>query len=157
MEANCNVPVFVAGNQRHPSGSQHAFEENGNEWRASVGGRQSDLQLMQLYSRASIYAATSCYEPFGLAPTEAALSRCALLCNDIPVFHELWGDSAVFFKRDDAHSLREQIELLHSDGEARREYANRAYHHARERFNAAKMVDDYVALYRSFVSAEVAA
>ena len=40
----------------------------------------------------SIYAATSRYEPFGLAPLEAALSRCAIVASDIPTFRELWGD-----------------------------------------------------------------
>jgi glycosyltransferase involved in cell wall biosynthesis len=38
-------------------------------------GPQTEAQLRALYSRASIYAATSRYEPFGMAALEAALSR----------------------------------------------------------------------------------
>jgi glycosyltransferase involved in cell wall biosynthesis len=34
------------------------------------------------------------YEPFGLAPLEAAARGCALLLSDVPSFREIWGDAA---------------------------------------------------------------
>jgi len=37
------------------------------------------------------------YEPFGLAPLEAALSRCAIVANDIPSLREVWGSAAMYF------------------------------------------------------------
>lgn len=158
-EAESSVPVYIAGNERHPDDASRVGlgELDSGRPLVCLKGRQSELQLMQLYSRAAIYAATSCYEPFGLAPVEAALSRCALLCNDIPVFRELWDGAALFFDLNDAYSLRRAIERLHGDRELRREYANRAYTRARERFTADRMVEDYLALYRSMVPAEVAA
>jgi glycogen(starch) synthase len=116
-------------------------------------GEQSPAQLRQLYSRASIYAATSQYEPFGLAPLEAALSRCALVANDIPSFHEIWGDTACYFRRNDPDSLRQQIERLHADPALRLKYANLAYHHAREHYTADRMVEGYLELYQNLVPA----
>ena len=58
---------------------------------ASKPEQLSEEQMRELLGRAAIYIATSRYEPFGLAPLEAALSRCALVANDIPSLRELWG------------------------------------------------------------------
>src|SRR5690242_21194480 len=106
-------------------------------------GPQTEAQLRQLLSRAAIYVATSRYEPFGLAPLEAALSRCALVANDIPSLREIWGDAALYFNRNDARSLGVAIRSLLADPDLRREYANRALRHAQANYNAARMTDDY--------------
>src|SRR5205085_2685803 len=120
-------------------------------------GQQSEAELRQLFSRASVYAATSRYEPFGLAPLEAALSRCALVCNDIGPFREIWGDDAIFFQKNDACSLAAAIERLMDDAELRVAYANRAYHRARTRYTTERMVSDYLNLYQSLVHAQAKA
>ena len=44
----------------------------------------SEAELMALLARSSIYIATSIYEPFGIAPLEAALCGCAVIANGIP-------------------------------------------------------------------------
>ena len=61
-------------------------------------GELSESEMRELLSRAAIYIATSKYEPFGLAPLEAALSRCAIVANDIPSLREIWGDAALYFR-----------------------------------------------------------
>ena len=66
----------------------------------SVKGAQTESQLRSLYSKSTIFAATSRYEPTGLATIEAAFSRCALVANDTEVYRELWGDAALYFERD---------------------------------------------------------
>src|SRR6266852_6635513 len=71
----------------------------------AIRGPQTEAQLRALYGRAVIYAATSRYEPLGLPPLEAALSRCAIIANDIPSFREIWGDAALYFETNDANSL----------------------------------------------------
>jgi glycosyltransferase involved in cell wall biosynthesis len=115
-------------------------------------GPQSESQLRQLYSRAAIYAATSRYEPFGLAPLEAALSRCALVANDIPTFRELWGEAALYFRTNDPGSLNEAITRLYLDPELRMTYAKMAYEHAINRFSADRMVNEYIELYAAVAS-----
>ena len=63
------------------------------------------LNSARLYSRAAVYAATPRYEPLGMAPLDAAFSRCAIVANDIPSFREVWGDAALYFRTNNASSL----------------------------------------------------
>jgi glycogen synthase len=123
----------------------------------SLKGPQTEAQLRSLYSRAAVYAATARYEPFGIEALEAALSRCAIVANDIPSFREIWGDDAVYFRTNDGASLASTIRELTEDREKCRAYANRAYQRARDRYNHKRMIDDYLQLYRSLPSVEWAA
>ncbi len=122
----------------------------------SVKGAQTESQLRTLYSKSKIFAATSQYEPTGLASIEAAFSRCALVANDTEVYRELWGDAALYFERNNAVSLGEVLSHLDGDRELARLYGTRAYNRARERFTARRMVDDYLRLYRRLRTAKVA-
>jgi glycogen synthase len=119
----------------------------------AIRGPQTEAQLRALYSRASIYAATARYEPLGMAALEAAFSRCAIVANDIPSFREIWGDAALYFRTNDSSSLADNIRQLNADRPMRRAYAELAYNRARERFTTKRMIDDYLQLYRSLVSA----
>ena len=83
---------------------------------------------------------------------EAAFSRCAIVANDIPSFREVWGDTALYFRTNDAASLAESIRMLNSDRAMCRAYAEMAYTRARERFTTKRMIEDYLQLYRSLVS-----
>jgi glycogen synthase len=153
-EADAPVPVYIAGSSEHPDIKlRNELKLSGARARVFFKGQQSEAELRQLYGRAAVYAATSRYEPFGLAPVEAALSRCALVCNDIPTFRELWGDDAIFFERNSASSLAGALERLMNDDDLRVAYANRAYHRALERYTTDRMVNDYLVLYQSLVHA----
>ena len=96
----------------------------------------------------AIYAATSRYEPFGATALEAALSRCAIVANDIPSFREVWGDTAIYFEANNADSLAETLRALSDDRDLCRNYGRLAYQRARERFTARRMVERYLELYR---------
>jgi glycogen(starch) synthase len=123
----------------------------------SLKGPQTEAQLRNLYSRAAVYAATARYEPFGMEPLEAALSRCAIIANDIPSFREIWGDDAIYFGTNDATSLAKAIRELGEDREKCRAYGNRAYQRARDRYNHKRMIDEYLHLYRSLAAGRWAA
>jgi glycosyltransferase involved in cell wall biosynthesis len=111
-------------------------------------GLKSQAELRDLYARAAVYAATSRYEPFGLSPLEAAFSQCALVMNDNPVFHELWGDAAMFFRKDDPDDLTRQIEALLRNPELRREFGCRAHEAAQRKFTANRMIGEYEKIYQ---------
>jgi glycosyltransferase involved in cell wall biosynthesis len=119
--------------------------------RVELRGELSEGEIRELLSRAAIYVATSKYEPFGLAPVEAALSRCAIVANDIPALREIWEDAALYFQSNDAASLERALELLHDNRELRARYANRAYERARQHYTAARMVEEYMQLYQALV------
>ncbi len=151
-QSDQSVLTIIAGSGKHPDdvmrGVRPALPARK---KVQFRGTQSPAQLAQLLSRASMYAATSRYEPFGLAPLEAALSRCAIIANDIPAFHEIWGDTACYFRLNDAADLARNIRRLQADRELRLTYANLAYHRARLRYTAERMVDEYVNLYEALV------
>lgn len=151
------LTVYIAGESQHPE------HDDGNLVTSSVqtgGGRvtftgpQDEHELRRLLARARIYVATSRYEPFGLAPVEAALSKCALLLSDIPSFRELWEEDAIYFRSNDVLSLRDRLSELADDPQLAQQYGERAHRRALERFTAEAMVTGYVDVYRSLVPAE---
>ncbi len=120
----------------------------------ALKGQQTDIQLRSLYSRSSIYVAPSRYEPFAMATVEAALSRCAIIANDIPSFREIWGNAALYFQENDGVSLAKLIHKVSADREMCTTYANRAFQRAHECFTSKRMVDDYTRLYARLVPAQ---
>jgi glycosyltransferase involved in cell wall biosynthesis len=60
----------------------------------------SDEYLDQLYTRASCLIAASEGEGFGLPLIEAAKHSLPILATDLPVFREVAGEHALFFKGD---------------------------------------------------------
>ena len=118
---------------------------------------QSESQLRSLYGRAAIYAATSRYEPSDWLPWRLRFPVAPWSPTIFPTFRELWGHTACYFRRNDASSLAETIARLRADRELRLTFANLAYNRARQRFTAGRMVDEYLALYRSMITAGVAA
>ena len=157
LREDLSLETILVGSEQSPEGVIAAAQNAGRLPNLQMYGPQSEAQLRQLLSRAGIYVATSRYEPFGLAPLEAALSRCALIANDIPTFQELWGDEAIYFERNNSQSLAHTIQQLASNPERRSEYAGRVLERARTKFTSQRMAEDYLKLYRSLVSAEVAA
>jgi glycogen(starch) synthase len=150
------LPIFLAG--AATEGSSAAESAAGRAVRTpgiQFKGQLSEAEMRELLSRAAIYIATSKYEPFGLAPLEAALSRCAIVANDIPSFREIWDDAALYFRSDDAAALEEALRLLHGDRELRMSYAERAYERARMSYTADRMVGEYMQLYTNLLERRV--
>jgi glycogen(starch) synthase len=151
------MPVMLVGSERNPDELVASTPLAKAAERLIMKGPQSEAQLRFLMGRALVYVATSRYEPFGLAPLEAALSRCALVTNDIPPLREIWGEDALYFQTNDAQSLTEKIQQLASNPTKRADYADRALNRARGRFNSQRMAEEYLELYRKLVPATVAA
>jgi glycosyltransferase involved in cell wall biosynthesis len=150
LDAKPDLPVWIVGTSANPdSGGTAELRSAGH---IEFKGELSEPELRHLYARAGIYAATSQYEPFGLAPVEAAFSGCAIVANDIPTFHELWGDSVFYFRRNDASSLREALHELGGNQRRRQQFGKLAYDRARLMFTADRMIDEYMELYRSLIA-----
>src|SRR5258708_6934522 len=153
LQQEMPAPVTIAGSERHPESKGNALDRNEMRHGIHFEPQQNEKQLSLLFARAPIYAATSRYEPFGLAPLEAALSRCAIVASDIPTFRELWDGAAIFFRNNDASSLKEALTLLARDPGLRSRYGNLAFERALRQFTSDRMVEAYLDLYRSLVSA----
>jgi glycogen(starch) synthase len=155
MECDHPLPICIVGS-RHEPGKQPSEREEPDPLNSTlqVCGVLPHHQLRALYGRAAIYVAPSRYEPFGLAPLEAALSRCALILNDIHVFHELWGDAAFYFRSNDGNDLARVLRILGADVGLQRSYAERAYQRAQQRFKATRMVEQYADVYARVAALE---
>ncbi len=155
------VPVCIVGSEptieRIKLPIRADVKVSAGESTVALKGPQTEAQLRNLYGRSAIYAATSRYEPFGMSALEAALSRCAIVANDIPSHREIWGDAALYFDSNNANSLAATIRKLSEQRDLCRAYANRAFNRARERFTAKRMMDDYLALYGELLLARPAA
>jgi len=133
-------PVVIAGETRAPDGKEfHAP-------RARLLGRINGAESVGWLSRAAIYAAPACYEPFGLSILEAAFSGCALVLGDTGSLRELWEGAALFVPSNDPAALRNACMRLITTPEFRGELAFAAREQAR-RYSAARMGNAYAELY----------
>jgi glycosyltransferase involved in cell wall biosynthesis len=82
-------PVEVAGEGSPPGTSLRAL------------GRLGRDELRSRMARARVFCAPTRYEPFGLAPVEAAQAGCALVLGDIPSLREVWGEAALYAPPED--------------------------------------------------------
>lgn len=115
-------------------------------------GLQSRSTVHEWMDRASLYVAPSVYEPFGLAPLEAALHGCALVLSDIGSFRELWDGCAAFFPRGSAPALARLLRMLSENPERSRALGAAAQTRARERYSVEIFMERYLVLYGSLRS-----
>lgn len=134
-------PVYVAGECAHEE-----FSGPTQFGGLTVLGLLRECELLDLFRRSSIYVVPSVYEPFGLAPLEAALCGCAVVANDLKSLREVWGDAAIYFR--DAAELTAVLRRLQSSPKALHRAQTAARRRALE-MSAARTVASYVDLYRS--------
>lgn len=68
-----------------------------------------DEELAFLYDKAAAVLAPSYAEGFGLPIAEAARRDRPAICSDIPVFREVGGEGAAYFRVNDPHALAERV------------------------------------------------
>lgn len=108
-----NVNLYIVGGVNEKifgSKSRRLLEEIKNDDRVKILGRVDDDTLIKLYSNALCFVYPSLYEGFGIPPLEAQACGCPVVLSDIPVFREIYGDSATFFNPFDAQDIADKIE-----------------------------------------------
>ncbi len=139
--ARAPFPLLIAGETALGARALPAMKAG-----VSLLGRLEQEALLQLFRASAIYLCTSRYEPFGLAPLEAGLCGCAVVANDIPSLREVWSDGALFFSN--AASLSALLAELSIDPDRLAAAQGRSWRRARK-YTAARMADNYLALYRA--------
>jgi glycogen synthase len=137
------IPLMVAGEVQHESSGLCSPLPQ-----AKMLGRLDESEVVALFRQSSIYICPSVYEPFGLAPLEAALCGCAVVANDISSLREVWGDAALFFRN--ARSLSILLEKLSSDAVFLGQAQLRSLLRAR-RYTARGMTTAYLDLFHSLL------
>jgi glycosyltransferase involved in cell wall biosynthesis len=143
-EVESPFPIFVAGDTQYGPASIAASLGN-----IELLGRLNADDLFALFRESALYICTSKYEPFGLAPLEAALCGCAVLAFDIPSLREVWGCGALYFQ--DAHSLSALLQDLRDAPDQLRAARRASFSRARM-FTAKRMSDQYYGLFQRALS-----
>jgi len=137
-------PVRVAGVDQTPEEQRRPLPN------VELLGWLDRHALERAMESAAIFAHPARYEPFGLAPLEAALRGCALVLGDIPSLREVWGDTAIYVDPDDDDALARALERYAEDDALRRDHADEAGARARM-FTPRRMATGTLDVYRRLV------
>jgi glycosyltransferase involved in cell wall biosynthesis len=72
----------------------------------------ADEQIVRLFAGAKIFVFPSFVEGFGLPPLEAMASGVPVVCSDIPVFREVYGEAVCYVDPKDADSIVEGVQRV---------------------------------------------
>ncbi len=129
------MPLLIAGDSNLNPGTLSGS--------ATYLGRVGEEALFTAFRASAVYLCCSRYEPFGLAPLEAALCGCAVLANDIPSLREVWAGGALYF--NDAASLTMLLQMLRDSPDMLAHAQAHSYARARL-YSGKRMVDRYLAV-----------
>lgn len=108
-----------------------------------------DVALIEaLYNRAVCLLFPSRYEGFGWPPIEAQACGCPVVASDISPFAETLGQSAVLRPVEDEAGMADAVRTLVSDEKARELLRQSGFENVRTRFQTARMIGEYMSLYR---------
>lgn len=82
-------------------------------------GYVKEEELIKFYSNAKCFVYPSIYEGFGLPPLEAQACGCPVVISNIPVFLEIYKESALFFNPFDIDDIANKIDLILNDNTLR--------------------------------------
>lgn len=112
--------VLVGAGGNDFSITKNLDKEKNNFENIVFTGYVSENELTVLYQNAIMYVFPSLYEGFGIPILEAQSYNIPVLCSDIPVFREIAGNSALFFKPS-IEGMTKAIEKLLNNDELRKE------------------------------------
>lgn len=75
-------------------------------------GAVNDEELAVIYAESAALVLPSLSEGFGLTGLEALALQTPVLASDIPVFHEIYQDAAIYFDPSSVDSFVEKVNLL---------------------------------------------
>jgi glycosyltransferase involved in cell wall biosynthesis len=107
--------LVLAGGQRDAAYRQRLdalAQALGVQARVKFLGFVTDQALGDLYRMADALVSASLEEGFNIPPLEAMASGTPVICSDIPVHRELFGDSALLFVPEDAQALVAAVQRL---------------------------------------------
>ncbi len=111
-------------------------------------GFVSDEELTILYQYALAFVLPSLSEGFGLPGLEAMSSGCPVLCSDIPVFREIYANSAVYFNPKNENDIANKIDSINKNADLRNELIKKGFLQAKK-YSWEKMARETKKIYES--------
>lgn len=109
-----------------------------------------NYDMPYLYQCADLFIYPSLAEGFGIPVLEAMLSEIPVVCSDRPVFHEVGGDSAMFFNLEDETDLAHSISTILSDSASRKKMVESGLEHLKK-FQSSEIADKMMGVYQSIL------
>lgn len=113
----------------------------------------TDEEVRRLFSAARAFVFPSFAEGFGLPPLEAMASGVPVVCSQIPVFREVYGDAVRYVDPADPESIALGIRRVLTDREYSRVLSRKGREHA-ARYRRERSVGAYLDLIRNLSAAE---
>jgi len=111
-------------------------------------GSASDQDLRILYSRATVYVFPSLLEGFGLPGLDAMEFGLPVVCSDIPVLHEVYGEAAYYFNPKDTHDIADKVLFIVNDLKTRKILIEKGYKQ-NKKYSWSKMSAETLRIYEN--------
>lgn len=73
------------------------------------------VKLVELLKQAEVLLSPSLHEGWGMTPIEAIYCGTPILLSDLEVFKEVYGDSAIYHRKDDVEDMKDKLGRLMGD------------------------------------------
>lgn len=103
------------------------IKQQGLEKQILVVGTIPNAQITVWYRFAEALVTASKMEGFGIPPLEAMSLGCPAIVSDIPVFHEIYGDAAVYFDQNNLKAIAKVIVATLADKQLIQEKIKKGY------------------------------
>lgn len=84
-------------------------------------------KIADWYRHAAALVTASKMEGFGIPPLEAMSVGCPAIVSDIPVFHEVYGDAAIYFNQNDPQDIAKVIKETLANKKLLKEMIEKGY------------------------------
>jgi len=111
----------------------------------------SKQDLTDFYFASDVFVQPSLHEGFGLTLLEAMSCFCPVICSDIPPFHEVASDSALFFDPKNEKELKEKLELILSNQKLKKDLISKGLQNIK-RFNWKKTAKETFEVYKEVLN-----
>lgn len=113
-------------------------------------GYVSDEELAALYKNAEAFVFPTLSEGFGLPGLEAMAYGTPVVCSDIPVLREVYGDAALYFNPKDANEIANAVMRVYASGKLRSELVARGKEQVK-RYSWLKMAEETLRVYENLL------
>lgn len=124
-------------------------EKLGN--RIQILNRVNDKQLGALYRNAKAFVFPTLSEGFGLPGLEAMSAGTPVVCSDIPVLREIYGNAALYFDPKDSQDLASKIQHVLTNRMTRMNLVSAGKAQVKK-YSWRKMAQETINVYREVIS-----
>jgi glycosyltransferase involved in cell wall biosynthesis len=144
---NENISLDIYGDGPLMNDLQETIHKNNLKIR--LCGTSNDVP--GVYRNYDFFIQASSHEGFGLAVAEAMASGLPCFLSDIPVFHEVTGNKAIFFTLNDPEAAASIIRTSIKDAERVETLSVEGFTLARQKYSADRYKQDLLAIYKDLV------